>query len=88
MNKADRIWKEIDEPFLLKSDFEKVLPIIEKELLPKPCVWKHDFPRAPEFTYKSGCGVQFYDDNFSIQYLKIKFCPYCGGKIIETPKGE
>ena len=99
MNKANRIWKEIEkagipcdktgcdfcnetsdsEPFVFKTDFEKVLPIIEKKVLLKPCVWENDGGIG-----KSQCG---YADH-SAGWRYYNFCPYCGGKIIEPTKGE
>ena len=42
------------------------------------CVWKPD-----EMCYQTGCGNGFTCMEDGITENGFKFCPYCGGRIVE-----
>jgi len=93
MAPADRIWEKFKENnhlgqwplsdlrILFRNEFKKAFPIIEDELVPKPCVWE----REGSGYFATQCGSGYKKDKNGLKFY-TNFCPYCGGKIIEPPK--
>jgi len=93
----NRIWRVLEKAGLCSTVYDKAIkhlivgfydeafPIIEAELLPKPCVWM-----------RKATGVDFWapqceespSEHLGLKFFNYKLCPYCGGKITEPPKGE
>ena len=53
------------------------------ERMEKECIWKPD--AYDESFYESACGLEWSITNErGLKYNHMKFCPKCGGKVIEV----
>lgn len=55
-----------------------------KKMKTKTCKWEHIVDSYNDY-YETECGESYCIDNtYDLKENKIKYCPYCGGKIKEV----
>ena len=86
MKTFDEYWKEhATDEFLSKAGVKKLCDDINKDMndidaYTKECKWLLE----EDTCWESQCGQSFiFNDKGPVQN-GFKYCPYCGGKMIET----